>query len=278
MRGLCGWMSLVLAGVVLAPLAVRAADCPVQPQTAYERVYCQVVEKGGGRRLPSFDDFRRNSPQVQALLLKRQAARLGIELPDAMPEPSSGSRQEVPAAAPAPIHSLPAPEPEQAPAPGSAVAFRECRLAGETIECPRRQYHLATNLPNRALAEGVLDDDNRLGLQSYQGDPNNETELRRYLARAYDRYIRKMLEIGLGGATMSFTRFYHGFQRHEASGVDYAQRLEATFHLLKQDKKTRPVPSRLTGHLPRNLQHCEGVGQNVIVCDNVASNWVFVGE
>ena len=273
--------------IAMSPLNGLAAECPMQPQTAHERVYCQVWEKGGGSSLPSFNDFRRNSPQVQALLLKRQAARFGIDMPDSEPEPVSeqlpDQLPEAPVSAPMPS-TEPSPvstdvagaEPPPAASPNPFAGFKECQLDGETIVCPRRRYQLASNLPNSALPEGVLEDQNLLGLDSYHGDPADEAKLHGYLSQAYDRYIQKMLEIGLGGATMSFTQFYHGYQRHLASGVDYAQRLEATFHLLKQDKKTMAVQARLTDKLPQTLEHCEGVGRNIVVCDDVGTNWVFV--
>lgn len=267
------WGTLIMATLVV--LSVPATACPLQPQTAYEQVYCQVVAKGGGNRLPSFDDFRRNSPQVQALLLKRHAARYGIDMPASSPESPRARPQQVPVSDPSPA---PAAESEPVPSQSPAFAFQDCRLEGELIACPRQRYRLAVNLPNSTLADGVLDDANRLGLEAYQGDANNETELRRYLSQAYDRYIRKMLDIGLGGATMSFTQFYHGYQRHQASGVDYPQRLEATFQLLKRDKQTRAVPARLTDELPSSLAQCEGSGADIIVCDDVGTNWVFVGE
>ncbi|MDC0661288.1 hypothetical protein [Marinobacter sp. SS21] len=269
------WGVLMMA--TLVPMSASAMACPMQPQTAYEQVYCQVWEKGGGNRLPSFDDFRRNTPQVQALLLKRHAARYGMDMPDSSPEPTRVRPQQVPVNDPLPS---PAAESEQEPdlSQSPAFAFRDCRLEGEIIACPRQRYRLAANQSNSALAEGVLDDTNRLGLEAYQGDPNNETELRRYLSQAYDLYIRKMLDIGLGGATMSFTQFYHGYQRHQASGVDYPQRLEATFQLLKRDKQSMAVQARLTDALPQTLDDCEGVGLDIIVCDDVGTNWVFVGE
>lgn len=269
------FQGLVLGGLMLQGGVAAAATCP-QPQSDYERIYCEIVAGGGGGSLPSFEDFRRNSPQVQALLLKRPAQRLGIELtaPERAAPMATEPAPQPSAAEPAVMagpQSSPGPQPSPEP-----QGLRGCSLRGEVIECGHRRYQLATNQPNSALADGVLVEDNRLELASFSGDPSNEAELRQYLSDAYDRYILKMLEIGLGGATMSFSEFYHNYQRHQASGVDYAQRMEQTFQLLKQDKRTRAVPSRLTERLPQSLTHCSGIGARVVVCDDVATNWVFV--
>lgn len=260
---------LVLGGWMLHSATTAAAMCP-QPQTDHERVYCEIVAAGGGGSLPSFEDFRRNSPQVQALLLKRPAARLGIEV-----------------AAPIAVAPVVPAVPQPAVEPSAAVAALSepdaggldgCSLQGEVIRCRHRSFQLATNQPNSALASGVLADANRLGLSPFAGDPVNEAALRVYLSDAYDRYILKMVEIGLAGATMSFSEFYHNYQRHQASGVDYAQRLEQTFQLLKQDKRSKAVPARLTDELPQNLSNCSGIGARVIVCDDVATNWVYLAQ
>lgn len=245
------------------------------PQTRYEKIYCQIAEQGGGGTLPTFEDFRRNDPQVQALLLKRPAARLGIDMPPAIPKdsPSQSTRSNQPMQE---SRGKPA-EPESTTDPVPA-GLNNCRLNGEVITCPGQRFRLATNKPNKALAAGVLDESNRMGLPGFTGDLTDETAVRRYLSDAYDRYIAKMLEIGLGGATMSFTRFYHSFRRHESQGIDFAQRMESTFMYLKQDKRNLGVSARLNDALPESLKNCVPAGSSLIVCDNVATNWVFVQD
>jgi len=44
-----------------------------------EAVFCRL--KGKGVNLPSMDDFRRNTPRMQYLLLKRPAQQVGMALP-----------------------------------------------------------------------------------------------------------------------------------------------------------------------------------------------------
>ncbi|MFE8073350.1 hypothetical protein QQM79_20015 [Marinobacteraceae bacterium S3BR75-40.1] len=255
--------ALVLLLVV--PLRLQAA-CLEQARTPYEKVYCEIVDQGQGAGLPAFEDFRRNTVKVQALLLKRPAARAGIELPT--PTPSSRDK---------PVERKPPPKRKPQPAP-QMQALDGCRLDGKTITCPHERYQLANNRPNSDLNTGALKPDNTLDLPRFQGDLNNESAVRHYLSRAYDRYIPKMLDIGLAGATMSFSEFYYSFRRHARQGVDFAKRLEQTYQLLKQDKRTKQIAPNLTDELPENIDHCGRINPRILVCDNVSTNWVYVRQ
>ncbi|MCL7942816.1 hypothetical protein [Marinobacter sp. ATCH36] len=263
---------LVLLVLCLCPGAVHAAsdDCMGGAKTDLEKLYCQVVSEGQGAGLPSPTDFKRNDPQVQALLLRRPAGRLGLEVP----EPGAPA-----AAAPAPrpidTESEPdRPEPEVDQPQYGQLA--DCRLQGERIACPQQRYNLAMNQPNSKLESDVLGEDNRLGLSPFRGDRNDEQAVRRYLSDAYDRYIPRMLDIGLGANTMSFTAFHNAFHTMEAGGVDFAERMERTYSLLKQDKKTLAVKARYHDELPEDLSLCTVINPDIIVCDNVGTNWVYV--
>lgn len=248
-------------------------------QTGYERIYCQVISQGEGAGLPPLEDFRRNDARIQALLLKRPAERLGIALPKpaaASPKPES-----------APGRSATKPLQATEPAPGNpsgrgtgtssgpVVGLRDCRLRSDVIDCPGGRYELVGNQSNKDLAPGALGEANKLGLRPYRGDRQDEAAVRRYLSAAYDRYIPKMLEIGLGGATMSFTAFYHGFYRHEEQGVDFAERMESIYHYLKQDKRNNAVKARFHERLPQSIKACTGLSAALIVCDDVETNWVY---
>ena len=274
-------VTLMLVAFSLPVLADNG--CLQSASTELERLHCQVVAQGGGQGLPSQADFRRNDPKVQALLLRRPAQRLGLT----MPEASSGQGQTKPAASeattrapeprPVAVESKPDPASEPvAPADARSDWLAECRLRGERIACRDRQFELALNRPNGELAPGVLTAQNRLDLPPFNGDRTNDQQVRRYLSTAYDRYIPKMLSIGLGANTMSFTAFHNAFHPRESGGVDFAERMEQTFELLKQDKKTLAVQARYHEQLPEDLALCEPVGAVIIVCDNVATNWVFV--
>ncbi len=260
---------------VVNSVAVAEEACSASATTDLERLYCDVVAQGGGQGLPSQADFRRNQPQVQALLLRRPAKRLGLSVPAVTAEPAQSKLAPSSQASPKP----PKPEPEQADSqPTRFGQLADCALKGERIVCPDRQFQLAVNQPNRALAPGVLEDQNRLGLRPFQGDRNDEQQVRAYLSSAYDRYIPKMLAIGLGANTMSFTAFHNAFHTLEDGGVDFSERMERTFHLLKQDKLNLAVQARYHDRLPENLALCEVINPDIIVCDNVATNWVFVSR
>lgn len=254
-------------GVVQAAPAADSA-CMEGAETELERLYCQVVREGEGAGLPSPTDFKRNDPQIQALLLRRPAGRLGLDVPEvgasAAPEPLPS--QAVPEAAGS--------EPEEASHLRGALS--ECQLQGQRISCPQRRFNLVTNQHNSKLTDGVLAPDNRLGLGPFNGDRNEEEAVRRYLSDAYDRYIPKMVDIGLGASTMSFTAFHNAFHTMEDGGVDFAQRMEQTFSLLKQDKKNLAVDTRYPDVLPGDLSLCMVINRDIIVCDNVGTNWVFV--
>lgn len=263
------WLALLVLGLSTAAQAVDDA-CMENAKTDLEKLYCQVVSEGQGAGLPSPTDFKRNDPQVQALLLRRPAGRLGLDVPEpgAPAEPEADSR---------PVETEPEPdqaEPEEDQPQTGRLA--DCRLRGERIACPQRQYNLAMNQPNSKLADGVLGNDNRLGLSPFQGSRNDEGAVRRYLSDAYDRYIPKMVDIGLGANTMSFTAFHKAFHTMEAGGVDFAQRMERTYSLLKQDKKTLGVKSRYHDRLPEDLSLCTVINPDIIVCDDVGTNWVYV--
>lgn len=265
------WLALLMLGACIGFVqAASVADgaCMDGAETELERLYCQVVREGGGAGLPSPTDFKRNDPQIQALLLRRPAGRLGLEVPEV------GA-----AAAPGPSPSQAGPETAGSePEDASKIrgSLSECQLQGQRITCPQRRFDLVTNQHNSKLNDGVLAPDNRLGLGPFKGDRNDEEAVRRYLSDAYDRYIPKMVDIGLGASTMSFTAFHNAFHTMEDGGVDFARRMEQTFSLLKQDKKNLAVDTRYHDELPGDLSLCMVINRDIIVCDNVGTNWVFV--
>ena len=265
--------------VALLPLfAVADQRCLSAADTDLERLYCDIVSEVGGAGLPSQPDFNRNDPQVQALLLKRPAARLGLTVPapgkTSTPEPSPASN-----ASTAPSPSGPDIESSENTAEPESIVTQTlsgCDLAGEQIRCPRGNYRLAENRPLSAIADDALGPDNQLRFRSFEGDRSDETVVRPYLSDAYDQYIPKMLRIGLGGNTMSFTAFHNAFHTLESGGVDFAERMARTYELLKQDRRTLGVKTRYHNDLPTSLTLCNTINRDVIVCDNVGTNWVFV--
>jgi hypothetical protein len=262
-------LALLVLGLCTGAVHAAGDACMDVAKTDLEKLYCQVVSEGQGGGLPSPTDFKRNDPQVQALLLRRPAGRLGLEVP----------------APDAPVVAEPSPRPaETKPEPDATPdidkqqvgQLADCRLQGQRITCPQRRFDLVANQPNGKLAEGALEPDSRLGLRPFRGDRNDEEAVRRYLSNAYDQYILKMLGIGLGANTMSFTAFHNAFHTLEDGGVDFAERMEKTFALLRQDKQTLAVKARYHDELPQDLSLCSVINADIIVCDNVGTNWVYV--
>ena len=238
--------------------------------TELERMYCRVVSEGQGGGLPSPADFKRNDPQVQALLLRRPAGRLGLEVPEPGTPAQADSNRSSSGAESEPARTGPQEDPPQ------SWLLADCRLEGQRIACPRRRYDLVSNQSNSQLAEGVLAEDNSLGLRPFEGNRDDSEAVRRYLSEAYDRYIPKMVDIGLGANTMSFTAFHNAFHTIEDGGVDFARRMERSFTLLKQDKKNLSVKARYHNELPQDLSLCTVINREIVVCDNVGTNWVYV--
>lgn len=269
------WLALLVLSVCFCATHAAPVDsaCMEGAKTELEKLYCKVVAEGQGAGLPSPTDFKRNDPRVQALLLRRPAGRIGLEVP----APGASATTEPPTSedGPAPAGTQDTPD-QQGDNPELTGRLAECRLEGQRITCPRRRYQLVENLPNDRLAEGALAPENRLGLSPFKGNLNNEEAVRRYLSDAYDRYIPKMVDIGLGANTMSFTAFHNAFHTIEDGGVDFARRMERTFTLLKQDKKTLAVKARYHDELPQDISLCTVINRDIVVCDNVGTNWVFV--
>ncbi|HTN32426.1 MAG TPA: hypothetical protein VL091_00305 [Marinobacter sp.] len=248
-------------------ISIASADeaCLASAQSDLERLYCEVVEHGGGAGLPSAVDFRRNDPKVQALLLQQPARRLGLALPEvsAISEPKTSTPPKKSTS-------------ESRSTSRASQAMTGCQLQGEAIRCPSATYELAVNRPLASLDDGVLEQSNRFTLAPFDGDRTDEQAVRSYLSAAYDRYIVKMLAIGLGANTMSFTAFHNAFHTLESGDVDFSRRMEQTYELLKQDRKTLGVKARYHNKLPASLSLCEVINRDIIVCDDVGTSWVFV--
>lgn len=267
------FLGLVTVLVAFHGSALAAGEqCLAAATTELERLYCQVISEGGGAGLPSQPDFNRNGPQVQALLLKGPARRLGLAVP------AVSALSNANAVSPQPDAGQAKPGPDNEPTPHSPLSqgLSDCQLQAEVIHCPQGRYRLASNRALSELDEGVLDAGNRLDFGRFQGDREDTEAVRAYLSDAYDRYIPRMLAIGLGANTMSFTAFHNAFQTLESGNVSFAERMAQTYELLKQDRQRLGVKSRYHDDLPESLSLCGIINRNIIVCDNVGTNWVYV--
>lgn len=264
-----------------APPAAAASTsfCLSAAESYYQQLYCEIQARGGGAALPGFADFKRNDPTVQALLLKRPAQKLGIEVvmpkrrsPPKRPaaQPSSGNRGDEPVAREANPRRSPSP-------PGAAMPVTRsgCRLAGREIRCGGDRFALVGNRRNEMLEKGALGAQNRMVLPAYDGSPADSSAFRRYLPDAYRRYLEKMLEIGLGGATMTFGKFALLLQDLVTRGVDFRKRFDTMYRFLKQDKRRMAVSERVQPPRGLDLTHCGDVSEALIACSFAGRNYLY---
>ena len=272
---------LILAALGI-PTAQATTFCMLAAETYYQQLYCEVTASGGGGALPSFADFKRNNPTVQALLLKRPAKRLGIEV--ALPQ--TEKRIAIDPAVPLPSQGA-APErqaesPNRAPVPGAAqpalqsTGLAACRLQGAEITCGERHYELTGNRANRHLRPGALGEENRMNLPVFAGNHADAPSVGNYLYRAYQRYVEKMLDIGLGGATMNYGKFAFLFKDLSEKGVDFAGRFETMYRFLRKDKASIGVSGQAHPDQRLRLVDCGGLGERIIVCARSGRNYVYL--
>lgn len=70
---------------------------------------------------------------------------------------------------------------------------------------------------------------------------------------AYHRYIGKMLSVGLGGTTISYTKLSYTFRELYEDNGDFAARFEAMFGYLKKDKAALALKPRYGDQLPVSI-------------------------
>lgn len=248
----------LLAGFISIP----AWACPLAATTELERLYCELQAKGAS--LPAARDFKANTPQIQALLLKRLAERHGLALPKLAtphrPEPETTDLDYPPEpnsrAATAPVRArLRMPEPN-----ASAQSGKGCSWQPPFLHCQSQRYQLAGNRANRQLASGSLGPSNRIGLQPYQGDNVNA-----YLARQYPIYLGAMLRIGLGGSTLSFNSFQTIFEQNRQQGLAFDQRFETMYGYLKEEKR-RNDGARAASSAGLNPAYCQQWDSGLATC------------
>src|SRR5690606_13960643 len=75
------WLFCLLLTSSISLSSYAQSFCFLSAATYYEQVYCELQAKGAARDLPPFHQFKRNDENIQAVLLKRPAARAGIDLP-----------------------------------------------------------------------------------------------------------------------------------------------------------------------------------------------------
>lgn len=254
----CVGFLLLLTAQAHGSSALKYSDCFNQADTYYQQIYCEIKAQGEGASLPSFSDFKKNNEQMQALLLKRKAEALRI--PFKMP--TNQSRNSQPKRK---VDSQPV-----------AVSTSRCEYLERSIKCNDGVFSIVANQSNTELKRSVLNDSNKLALERFSGDRNNETMVLDHLTKSYTRYIEKMLEIGLGGSTMSFTKFYYLYEGLSDQGVDFEQRFETMYAYLKLDKRNLAVTREVSAIQGLSIDDCSRLKKNLFTCDNKAANRVYI--
>lgn len=261
--------------------------CLLAAENYYEQLYCEVKAQGQGKRLPSFYDFQKNNEQTQAFLLKRPAAKLGIQvvLPqvkqfvyrDQKPVSEKRVGQTI---VDNDTHIGESVITDHFDSKVGQIAieaspFDRCVFKAKTIECAGVSYNLVGNLSNNKLSKGVLDRKNKMNIPAYQGKPGDRRAVSEYLGEAYEQYISKMLEIGLGGSTFSYNKFVYFYYDVSDKGIDFSQRFETMFGYLKQDKQNLAVSERLPERIHVKKERCDWLRKKTVVCDGGQKNYVY---
>ncbi len=237
--------------------------CFSYAENYYEQIYCEVKASGQGKDLPGFYDFRRNNEMMQALLLKRFSRRIGVEIK----LPKSSSEKTVRKYSPVQAVAM---------KPTSPSSLSGCELAKNIIRCSEKgeSYQLVGNRTNRQLKPGMLSDDNRMDLPSFQGVLSSPSQVEQYLYESYQHYLFKMMDIGLGGSTLSYGKFSFLFDDLNSKGVSFSGRFETMYRYLKKDKQALSVPAKSQAPSELSLEHCYQLN-TLFVCRLGLNNWIF---
>lgn len=249
---------LLLFAGANAQANIKYSDCFNRADTYYEQIYCEIKAKGEGASLPSFIDFKKNNVQMQALLLKRKAEALRIPFKMPVTKQATSARTQK-------VHTQTA-----------THSSANCQYLERTIQCQDGVFSIVGNKGNSKLNRRVLEDNNKLALERFSGDRRDQALVLDYLTKSYTRYIEKMLEIGLGGSTMSFTKFYYLFQDLSVQGVDFQQRFETMYGYLKLDKRSLGVSEKVDAIQGLSIAQCSRLKADLFTCDNKRNNRVYL--
>lgn len=293
MRYLCFLVFILCASMSSAQ---SGQFCFASAETYYEQVYCQLQAKAQAKGLPAFHQFRKNTEAVQFSLLKRPAARNAIKLP-APAKKTEVIPQQTTVSPPLVISSETAITKtrtlNETAAINETAALNEpalarvgkqsgivkvesdgvCQLQGKDLQCGAQRFSLLGNKANHRLVKHALLPDNKMDLPIYEGG-----DLHKYLTSAYQRYIVKMCEIGLGSVTMTYGKFAYLYQDISSKGLDFTQRFETMYGFLKKDKTSMGVSESVT--VPPGLvaSECSLLGDTYYVCEQQGRNYIFVRQ
>lgn len=258
-------------------LSVKA--CFDQAKNDTENLYCEILSRGKGQGLPNFNEFRRNPANTQRLLLTAPARQLGLPLPEIRSARSvsatATSKKEPETVAP-PIPDTRSREGGteygQDAQKNSSIdsQLTDCRVEKDRIACSDALYYLTVNVPLSRLNPEALAESNRLRFSEKASDQTDQ----RYLSALYPYYIEKMLLLGLGDSTMSFTKFNALYQQSKNEG-NFTARFGTMYDLLKQERQSMAIKQRYRNNYPQDIGECMSLNDRLIACDNVEQNWVY---
>jgi len=185
---------------------------------------------------------------------------------------------KAPALQPAAAGGVPVNETSLPPASvAPATALQDCALEKLSFQCTDGRYQLIGNKTNQQLPDDALSDGHKLGLPVYKGSPDDAVALNHYLAKAYDQYLTGMVGIGLGAATMSYTKFVNLYHYITGQHLDFNARFETMYEYLKQDKASMGVNVQVTPAEGLTTQSCSQL-DHFIACDYGHTNYVFARQ
>lgn len=268
------WNLLFILIALCLPL--KALAC--LGKTELEKTYCKIKQTPHGASLPNFFEFRKNSHSTQRLLLKRPAKKAGIALPAASPQnmanqnarkPTTTTKPPIAQNVRAEQAKILSPSAVNTVTPSQGIS--RCSLKGEYLLCPKtKPYRLSNNLSKNLLSKEALSASNQLSL------PERHHYTVESVGQDYQMYIDKMLQIGLGGSTMSFSKFFYTHQEVRNQGQDHRARFKQMYEFLKQDRRTMAIKRRYDDKLPKSIDQCQMLGQRLVVCDDGPRNWIYI--
>lgn len=276
---------IFLSFAPISGFSMSFKSCKLEAKTPLENTYCDILEKGDSHSLPGFFDFRRNSEQTQRLLLTTPARRAGVALPAQTlrkPTFSNSAKTEAPKAS-APSYgndrelrgtnsnSDSSRDSDIGNTENGGLSLSGCELNADKISCPQISYFLTINIPLRRLDMRALSDDNTL---FFREKSDGESALQ-YLSSLYPYYVEKMLLIGLGDSTLSFTKFNAIYQESLKQEENFTQRFSSMYELLKKERQSMAIKRRYRNNFPENLSQCMQLSSKLIACDNIEQNWIY---
>jgi hypothetical protein len=207
-----------------------------------------------------------------AAVAPKAPAATSVSTPAVAAAPKAPALQPATASVPVNEASLPT-----TAAPAVTTALQDCALEKLSFQCADGRYQLVGNKTNQQLPDDALSDGHKLGLPVYKGSPDDTVALDHYLARAYDQYLTGMVDIGLGAATMSYSKFVHLYHYITGQHLDFNVRFETMYEYLKQDKASMGVNIQVALAEGLTTQYCSQL-DHFIACDYGHTNYVFARQ